>query len=1121
MVMVKSDAVARLACTGMLLVAGLLSTASVSSAQVSHAQVNGTVRDSTGAVVPGARVVLRNTQTGVETRTTTNDQGLYVILHIPPGTYTLEVSKEGFATAKLEPFNLVVNQASVFDVQLAVGKVQESVTVEAIGAQVQSATAELGSVLIRQQLVDLPSGRNIQNLMRLTPGVNPVSTGQSSIPSVNGQINRSSMYMLDGINNQDTFYSELALNPIIETLEEFKVQSHNDSAEVGGVMGGVINTATKSGTNELHGNLWEVFQNDALNARNAFEQRVNPYKGHIFGGTAGGPVWLPRLYNGRNRTFFFFGYQATLNRSPARSYFRVPTEANLEGDLSDWPRPIYNPFTTRANPAQAGTFMRDPFPGNRIPLSLIKPGMVYLAKTVLPKPEYTGIADRNAVNRTPNRNRNQSLSIRIDHKFSDSDSLWVRYSGSYDANKRAGALPAIANLVDGRAHNLAGSWVHTFGPSAVLQVQSARVFVWNRTLARYRSLPSDFVSRVGYSSNIMTPYVDGKSYVPNLSPSGFFSSGESMTLRRPGDSMHNRAGFSKLRGRHMLKFGGEHNWVGWYYETAVAGVTYQAAQTADPLRLATTGSPLASFLLDVPDSATRRDISETTPWWGGVMGFYFQDSWKATDNLTVNLGLRYDRTFIPTAGTESANNNKVGDMDYNTGTYILQKMAPPCAVAKKPPCIPAPEGAPAGWLPPHVVVSPTGKIYQDTTKNFQPRVGIAYRLGQKTVIRLSSGIFFDNYSGVIQLSRNFIGTWPSLGYQSVSNLNYPTSSQPTPSVSGLNPLPSAVLPDADPFKQSAYFADPNWKNAYSLQWNGGFQHQLTSAMLVTMNYVGSGTHRTTVGGSYGVALYPGPGNWRERARFPYMNVPVSWDRSWGNSNYHALQISIERRWARGLAFTVAYTWSKGIDVGHSEFFGVQGAGGIQNPYDMRADRSVASFDIPHNLVFSWVYDLPLGRGKSLRTGNRVFDYIIGNWQFNGIAQLRSGTPVNLTVAGDIANTGNVSYMRPNLVGDWRVDHPTADRWFNTSAFAAPPAFTFGNLGRNALRSDGVHRFDLSLFRQIPIRESIRGELRIEAYNAFNTVTYNAPTAEFTSVNFGKVLSAMAARSVQLQARIYF
>ena len=1103
-----------------VLAAAFLLLQSAAVAQVSYASINGTVHDASSAVIPGATVLLHNTRTGVDTRTTTNERGIYVVLNILPGAYTLEATKEGFSTSRMEPFTLVVNQNAIFDFELAVGGVQQSVTVDAVGTQVQSATAELGSVLTQRQVIDLPSGRSIQNLMRLTPGVTNVSTGQSSIPAVNGQINRSSMFMLDGASNQATFFSNLALNPIMEAVEEFKVQSHNDSAEFGGVMGGVINTATKAGTNDPHGQAWWLIQNDAFNARNTFNATVAPFKVHTLGSVFGAPVWLPKIYNGRNRTFFFFGYQYTQNHAPALSYFRVPTPANLAGDLSDWPKQIYNPLTTRANPSAAGTFIRDPFPGNQIPASMITPGLLYFAKTFLPPPEYTGVADRNAINRAPNTSKAQSFNIRGDHKFSERDTIMGRYSATFNPSINAINIPAMQRNANARAHQIATSWSHTFGPTSVLQAQFGHVVQWSENYDAFINPGGDFATKVGLSSNVMTPYQVGVTLLPGLNVANFWSSPENYSHQVNADNYSGKVNYFKLVGSHTLKMGGEYTRVGYSNFIETTGINFADAQTADPSRIATTGSSLASYLLGFPDSATRRDIIETMPRWAGVMGFYFQDGWKATSKLTINLGLRYDRTFTPSAGTEAQNNNKMGDMDFQRGIYILQAVAPPCSTVGHFPCIPTPAGAAAGWLPANVQVSPNGKILQDTTMNFQPRVGFAYRQGPKTAIRGSMGVFFDNYSGVTQIARNPIGTWPSLGFQSASNINYPTPTQVVPVVSYANPLPSASLPLADPFAQSAYFFDPNWKNAYSIQWNFGVQREIGNGLLATMNYVGSGSHRTDMGGRYGMATTPGPGDYHLRMPFPYMTVPVSWDRSWGNSNYHGLQTSLERRFAQGLAFTAQYTWSKAIDPGSSGFFGVEG-NSIQNPYNSRPDRSVASFDVTHNAVLSWVYDLPVGKGKLLHTGSRAVDYIVGNWQLNGIADLRSGIPFNLTVSGDIANTGNSGYMRPDVVGDWHIDNPTPAKWFNTAAFKAPAAFTFGNAGRNILRTDAVHRFDMSAFRKFPITERIAVEFRAEAYNIFNTVTYNAPTADVANINFGKVTSAMASRSMQLSARVRF
>ena len=378
-------------------------------------------------------------------------------------------------------------------------------------------------------------------------------------------------------------------------------------------------------------------------------------------------------------------------------------------------------------------------------------------------------------------------------------------SGAYNPGTAAVNIPSMLRNSNARAHNVSGSWVHTFGPSAVLQAQFGRVLQWSENYDKYNSLPSDFISKVealGQHADALSERSDSDARTER---SQLLQLPEGFTHQVNGDNYSAKVGFSKLVGSHTFKLGGEYTRVGYNTVIENSNEGFADAQTADPSRIASTGGSLASFLLGVPDSATRRDAIETMPRFAGVMGFYFQDSWKASGKLTLNLGLRYDRTFTPSAGTEAKNNNKMGDMDFQRGIYILQAMAPPCSQVGKFPCIPAPAGAPAGWLPPNVVLSPNGKILQDTTKNFQPRVGFAYRTGPKMAIRGAIGVFFDNYSGVTQIARNPIGTWPSLGFQSASNLNYPTPTQILPSVPASNPLPSASLPLADPFAQTAYF----------------------------------------------------------------------------------------------------------------------------------------------------------------------------------------------------------------------------------------------------------------------------------------------------------------------------
>ena len=335
-----------------------------------------------------------------------------------------------------------------------------------------------------------------------------------------------------------------------------------------------------------------------------------------------------------------------------------------------------------------------------------------------------------------------------------------------------------------------------------------------------------------------------------------------------------------------------------------------------------------------------------------------------------------------------------------------------------------------------------------------------------------------------------------------------------------DPLPAGVLPAASPFTQVGWFTDPKLKNAYSMQWNAGVQHQLNASTTITANYVGSGTRNLDIGGFYNTALTPGPGNPQSRSLYPYI-APTNYDRSWGRSNYNAFQFLLNRRFSGGLAAMVSYTWAKSIDIGCSGWY-VEGCA-VQDPYHFNNDRSVSGFDLTHMMTVNWVYRLPFGGAGKFRTGSRVADYIVGNWQVNGIALLRSGQPFGLDITGDIANTGNkAGYMRPNVVGDHRLDKRAPERWFNTAAFAVPPSFAFGSMGRYALRSDWVRNFDLSVFREFPIREGKKLEFRVESFNTFNTPVFGIPTTSMNSPNFGRVLgTANSPRELQMSLRLTY
>ena len=396
-------------------------------------------------MVPNASVMLKNIATAVERRTVTNATGNYALQNITPGQYTLEITAAGFKAYRFAEFTLAVSQTLTLDVSLELGRLEESVRVEAAAEGIQSATAELGNVTAQKQVSDLPlNGRNFTQLLLLSPGVAPISVSQNAgagtfgtpttygadyqFPAVNGQTNRSNFFMTDGINNQGSFLSTYAVPPIIDAIQELKVVSHNDLAEFGSSLGGIVNVVTKSGTNELHGSAWEFVRNDVFDARNTYLQSVTPFRQNEFGFTLGGPVYIPKLYNGKNRTFFYGGLEEFLYRSPAQTFFRVPTAANYNGDLSDIPGQIYNPFSTRPDPNNPGQYISDPFPDNQIPGSMIDPTMLLYAKSTLPEAGPILNGTYNAIDTTPLQQNVLNYTYRVDQTIRQSDFLLFRYS---------------------------------------------------------------------------------------------------------------------------------------------------------------------------------------------------------------------------------------------------------------------------------------------------------------------------------------------------------------------------------------------------------------------------------------------------------------------------------------------------------------------------------------------------------------------------------------------------------------------------------------------------------------------------------------------------------------------
>ncbi len=1137
--------------TSLLLVALVLIFVIPHSASAqATATLNGVVRDSSGAVIPRATVTLHNTDTGTDRESLSNDSGLYVFVSVPPGEYVLKVTKNGFTSATQTGLHVLVNQASTQDFALRVGSTQESVTVEASAVNLETANATLGTVIESKQVMDLPlNGRNFTQLLALTPGVSPVSVAQNSVqlgggqaaelgsfvfPAVNGQSNRSNYFMLDGIDDTDQVFTTYAIAPILDDIQEFKVQSHSDEAQFGGVLGGIVNVVSKSGTNNFHGTAWEFLRNTVLDAKDPLKG-LSKLEQNQFGANFGGPVILPG-YNGRNKTFFFGSYEGFRRAQPsAGAFYNVPTAAELTGNFSalctsgfdnagvcldrdlqgNVIHQLYNPFTTSNN-------TRNPFPNNDIS-GVLNPGAVSLAQAIFtaPKPVINGFNGYDV--RSVLTPQNQ-YSFRVDENFNASNTLFFRYSKVDQPKVGTGGIVGLNQTSDTFGKQYVLSYYHQFNPSTILDAEFGHVELTHNQDDNFGLNASSVINAAGISNNLacgfsgkyacLIPSLDIPAYLP---PGG---AGPGTSDTKLTDIYQWRANLTKIFRKHTLTAGFDFETDSFNVSHTSDQVVFAVDQTANPQQVAGTGDAMASFLIGTASNGSRRDT--VAPVLGQrAYGGYFMDKWKVTDRLTLNVGLRYDLALLPTYGKASNGTNAIGDIDFNNGTYVLQTSEPDCATAGIAPCIP-------GGLPQaNVVVSKNGHLFSNTYDNIQPRLGLAYALNDKTVVRASFGMFNDIWAGNTQTIQGIGGDWPSLGQIMSPALN--TFNQ-VATVNWQNPLTAlgtANIPAPTPFGQSQWYRDPKAKDPYSEQWNFGVQRQLGSSTVMTANYVGSQSHRLTVGGLYNVALTPGPGNPTARQPFPYIS-PTFYDRSIGNSSYNAFQFSMNHRTSSGLAYLVSYTWSKSIDVGCSGFYGIESCS-VQNPYNIKGDRSVSGFDLTHDLTASAVAPLPFGRGKRFANSSGLVDYIVGNWQLNGILTLTSGVPYDVYISSDIPNVGNSApavlgngSFRANQVGDPHLSSPSISEWFNTAAFVQPPQFTFGTSGRNSLRADWFKNLDLSLFRDFPFSERRKLQFRAEAFNVTNTPTWGIPVNDLNSPQLGTITSTRSIeRQLQLSLKLYF
>jgi len=1138
-------------------------------AQTATADVNGVVKDQTGAAIPKALVQLKNVDTGVVRTTTTNGDGVYDFPTVVPGVYSMQATATGFTGVSQPPVTLQVGQTATFDFQLKVGTAQSTITVTAVAPALETATSELGTVVTPTQMSDLPlNGRNFTQLLTITPGVANLNTDQNnggggwngesigtfSFPAVNGARNRSNLFILDGANDLNTLALMYNYAPIMDDIQELKVDAHDDLAENGGAAGAVMTVVSKSGTNQYHGDLWEFVRNSAMNAIGYFNTVVPPLRTNQFGAAGGGPLSIPKLYNGKNRTFFYAAFEAYKSSNANEGKFLGPTAAQREGDFSADANPIYDPATTTYN-ASTQSYSRETFteeysegPGNTalcsghvncIPgygssapysaaagaANRLNPISV-LYQSIMPT---AGAFNSNGTANVylPERFSEDQYSgtMRVDQNFGNNNQVYFRYSqfDLTEANPQGNISIAGVHVL---GHNYIGHWTHTFSPTAFSDVYFGRNYGYTTTGATNAAWDaSSFTSQLktlGMGSFFETLGILGLT-APQYGADGYGEGFCCSQLQASGlaDDWQWGGSFTKILGRHTIKAGGDFQTNNFtspiYYSSEQYGVGQsQGWVTNSSGEIVTNGGDSwASLLLGDPESASYRSIDEVVHG-GWIDGVYVQDQWKATSRLTVNLGFRNDFILTPIYGTGNGLNYYTGEADPITGKYILNALPPNCSATQFAPCIPTgiytASSTPApGGLPANAYVSPTTRMIKNSLADWGLRVGLAYRLNDKTVLRGGYSRVYDAWATIVQLSQNFGGNWPSINTLDNSGLNVDTIS-----VNSTDPLQlgsSGVYPINDFSQVSQWMVDPNFRTPYFDQWNGGIERELPANITIDANYVGSNGRHEDWGPTLNTPP-PGAGNVASRRPYPYMQQ--QWfDQSVGDSRYNALQVTVNERPTHGVNFLVSYSMAQanadGCNLGASC--------DSSNPYDRAMDYGTA--DLNQKNVFSAAFT---AQSPYSRSANKLVANLVGGWAVNGIVQITSGQPYTVTLGGDPENVGCCLQERPNVTGNPNSGPHTTSEWFNTSAFAVTTGYTYGNEKVNLMTGQHWNDVDMSLFRQfhIGLGEERYFEFRAESFNLFNNVVFGAPDSGNTDANYGKITYQWnPARQLQMSLKFYF
>ncbi len=1106
-----------LACAGGLVPLG---------AQTTSGSIVGTVTDPSGGLIPGATITVTNIDTNIAVKATTDASGNYVVTPLNPGRYSVAVEAPGFKRSLRSDVTLNVQDRLRVDAALEVGNVADTVEVAGAAPMLETDTSYLGEVVESQRIVDLPlNGRFFTRLAVLTAGAAPTVHGARDENTggftANGVRPFQNNFLLDGVDNNSlsedlVSQQSFVIGPPPDAIAEFKVQTNSMSAEFGRSGGAVLNVTIKSGTNQLHGTAYEFLRNSKLDAKNFFDNPaapIPPFKQNQFGFSVGGPVLIPKVYDGKNRTFFFFDYQGTRIRIGQTFLATVPPDAWRTGNFAGY-NTIFDPTSTKTD--ANGNSTRVPFPNNQIPQSMWNPIAAKLLG-MFPEPNVPGSVNsfgvaNNYLSSPSEPNDTNQFDVRIDHKISESDSIFGRFSYSNNIDNPPGPIPPpldAASFSSGnflnRPRNAVITETHIFNPRIVNELRLG--YSRNRSERLQFNADKNLSAQLGIPG---IPFSTNNGGLPQFSVNGIntFGSSEYQPTVETQEVYHIIDSVSIIAGRHTVKIGAELkprvNFSILQPPVPRGAFGFTGQFTNDPNNPSNTGLGTADFLLGIVQNAQISSFINDMFQQPGQF-YYVQDDFKVNKRLTLNLGLRYE--FV-----EHAKEKYNAEANFNIATNTLD-----IAKGRQDPLPPN--------FYPQIAVNRNAprSLVPNQKHDFGPRIGFAYNMFKNTVLRGGYGIFYSSYeAGPLSIPNP--GNNPPFFEQ--ANYNSVSAVQPNPIVNSLSQgFPLDAL--TNPSLPSLFSLDPRFSNPYLQHWHLSLQRELGWNTVWEVAYAGSkGTKLYEFRNVNQVAATADPNaNYANLRQRPYLGDLPYWC-ACNSSTYHSLQTKVEKRLSHDLSFLTSFTFGRAIDEVSTASLGFHSSGYARNWNHPEWEKGPADFNQKFRFVNSMSYTLPFGKGKRfLGSLNGAGNVLLGGWELQGIQSYTSGVPYTITASIGESNTNGDAEERPNRVPGVSLypSHQDPSLWFNPAAFTATAFGTYGNSGRNIIYTAPQVGIDTSLFKDFIFNERAKLQFRSEFFNMINHPNFRANSLnnQFDAAGAGAYSAANAARQIQFALKMIF